>query len=163
MTWADPSERVTGASITSAIWNTQVTNSRNITYNQIQYGIAAASENKAIGAGGVLAFDTDFSVYEGYSNHVNLDRLYAVVTGLHLFAATLVFSGATALTLRKNGSSLRSLGSYTYYNDTALIYLEAGDYIDMTCATARTLSAGSGIQLKLLTGGWTDYSYWGEV
>ena len=163
MTWADPSTRATGDVVTSAIWNVQVTNSRNITYNQIQYGVASASANKSISAGAVLAFDTDFTVYEGYSDHTNLERLIAVKTGMHLFSALLSFSGATTVTLYKNNSALATLGSYTLYSGTLLIHLEADDYITLKSSAGVTMAGGSGMYLKLMSGGWTDYDYWGTI
>lgn len=163
MTWATPSTRSDGDAVTAAIWNVQVVNSRNITYNQIQYGDASCTGNIAIGAGNNLSFQSETTVYDGYRDGVNLDRLYAVKTGMHLFAALLSFSGATTLTLKKNGASLATIGSYSYYYDSFLIYLEEDDYITVSSSAGVTMAYGSGMTIKLLTGGWDDYDYWGVV
>ena len=163
MTWADPSTRATGDVVTSAIWNVQVTNSRNITYNKIQYGMTYLLANTAVGAGAIIPFDTSLNTYDGYWDAGTPGRLTAVITGMHMFSLFASLSGASVLTVQKNGADLVVLGSFTNYYQAHLIYLEATDYVTVKLTTARTVVAYSEINLKLMTGGWTDYDYWGVV
>ena len=160
MAWETPVIRATGAAITAAIWNIQVVNDRDNNYNVVQYGGAYASGNVAVGAGANCTFDTTLSGYTGYWAIGNADRFVAVKAGMHVLSAVLVFSGATILTVKKNGSALRTLGSFTNYFSSQAIYLAEGDYLTMACTTARTMGAGSQIILKLMTGGWIDYGRW---
>jgi len=160
MAWDTPVIRATGAVVTAAIWNTQVVNDRDNEFNIVQYGGAYATGNKSISAGANCTFDAALSGYTGYWASGNADRIVAVKAGMHLFGGLLVFSGATILTVKKNGSALRTLGSFTNYFSSMLIYLAEGDYLTMACTTARTMGSGSQLYLKLMTGGWTDYGRW---
>lgn len=160
MAWTDPDTLATGTVITAAIWNQHVVNDRDNEFNTVQSGGAYASGNVSVSAGANCQWDTSLTGYAGYWDTANNDRLTAVVAGLHLLSVYVAFSGATVLTIKKNGSAYIALPSYTYYADSTMLYLEAADYVTLACTTARTQLGGSYWYLRLISGGWTDYGIW---